>query len=137
MENRIEIARKKHKEGYNCAQAVFCAYCDLLGMDEQTAFKFSEGFGGGMGGMHETCGAVTAMYMLAGLKHSDGLLDGEGKTKKETYSIVKQLAEEFKNSEGSTICRELLEKNKETRKTCNDRVGSAAEVIEKLLLDNQ
>lgn len=51
MESRIEIALDKHRHGYNCAQAIVCTYCDLFGLDEETAFKVSEGFGGGMGGM--------------------------------------------------------------------------------------
>lgn len=134
MDSRIKIARDKHKQGYNCAQAVFCTYCDLFGMNEEDGFRFSEGFGAGMGGLRETCGAVTAIFMLAGLKNSGGL-DKIGKTKKETYSLVKKLAEEFENSEGSVICREILENNKIIKKTCTDRVEAASRIVENNLLN--
>ena len=62
MDTRVEKTLEKRKQGYNCAQSVVCAYCELFGMDESTAFRLAEGFGGGMGGMQDgTCGAVTAM----------------------------------------------------------------------------
>ena len=48
--NRIEKAKELFTNGYNCSQAVVGAYCDLFGMDFETAMKVSEGFGGGMGG---------------------------------------------------------------------------------------
>ncbi len=59
--SRVELAAKRHAGGYNCCQAVVCTYCDLLGMDEVTAFRASEGFGLGIAGMQETCGSVCAM----------------------------------------------------------------------------
>ena len=49
MEERIEKALENHSKGYNCAQAVACAFCDLVSMDENTLFKITEGFGAGMG----------------------------------------------------------------------------------------
>ena len=57
METRVEIAAKKHKKGYNCAQAVACTYCDLVGVDEEMMFKAVEALGLGMGCMEGTCGA--------------------------------------------------------------------------------
>ena len=68
--SRVELAAKRHAGGYNCCQAVVCTYCDLLGMDEVTAFRASEGFGLGIAGMQETCGSVCAMVFLAGLRNS-------------------------------------------------------------------
>ena len=49
MESRVESTLVKREKGYNCAQAVACTYCDLLGVDEKTVFKAIEGFGAGMG----------------------------------------------------------------------------------------
>ena len=48
-QSRVEHAIALHQKGYNCAQAVHCTYADLFGIDEQTAYKMSEGFGLGMG----------------------------------------------------------------------------------------
>ena len=87
MNNRAEYALTLRKKGYNCAQSVVCAYSELFGVDEKTAFKISEGFGGGMGGMQETCGAVTAMFMLAGLASKTTNLHSPN-SKIETYKRV-------------------------------------------------
>lgn len=137
MESRVDKAISNFKNGYNCSQAVICAYCDLLGMDEELAFRTSEGFGGGMGQLRDTCGAVTAMFMLAGLKGSDGQLS-EGKTKLNTYGTVKNMAEEFKNKNSSIMCRDLLGVDGAPKKrACIGCVQDAAMLIEKYLLEEE
>ncbi len=35
MSTRVKEAEERKKNGYNCAQAVACAYCDLTGIDEE------------------------------------------------------------------------------------------------------
>ena len=75
METRVDKVAEKHKSGYNCAQAVACAYCDLVGIDEETMFRMTEGLGLGMGGMEGTCGAISAAAVLAGLKISTADLE--------------------------------------------------------------
>ena len=72
VEERVAELKDRHARGYNCAQVVLCSYADVLSIDEETLFQISEGFGAGMGGMMETCGAVTAMFMALGLKNSSG-----------------------------------------------------------------
>lgn len=134
-ENRIEKAVALHKKGYNCSQAVICAYSDLFGMDEETAFKVSEGFGGGMGGMRDgTCGAVTGMYMLAGMKNSSGGIDN-GKTKAETYKLIKELSDEFKNMNTSTVCADLLGTGgKPKLRSCEGCIEDACKIVEERLV---
>ena len=34
MKTRVEKTQELHSRGYNCAQAVACAYCDLVGISE-------------------------------------------------------------------------------------------------------
>ena len=68
MENRVQVAVNTFKEGFNCAQAVFSAYCDLFGIDRETALRLSSGFGAGMGRKQEVCGALSGAIMLIGLK---------------------------------------------------------------------
>ena len=68
METRGETTIERHTKGYNCAQAVACTYCDLVGMDEETMFKATEALGLGMGGMEGTCGALTGACVVAGMK---------------------------------------------------------------------
>lgn len=45
MESRIQKTLENHRKGYNCAQSVACAYCDLVGLDEQSVFRATEAFG--------------------------------------------------------------------------------------------
>ena len=49
MINHEEKAHELFKQGYNCAQSVFAAFCDVTGMDFETAIKLTSGFGAGMG----------------------------------------------------------------------------------------
>ena len=56
---RTQKAAKNHERGYNCAQAVACAFSDLAGMDEADLFRLTEGLGLGMGCMEGTCGAIS------------------------------------------------------------------------------
>lgn len=108
MMTRKEKAKELFLEGYNCSQAVVGAFADLYGIDFNTAMKFSSSFGGGMGRMREVCGAVSGMFMIAGLE--TGTTVGSDATgKKANYDIVQTLAAEYKKrSGGSIICRELL-----------------------------
>lgn len=108
IEERVAKARRLFKEeGYNCCQAVVLAYSDLFGIDETTAASMSSGFGGGMGRMREVCGSVSGMVMLAGL--ISPAADPSIKVDRtRNYALVQEVAGEFRNINGSIICRELL-----------------------------
>lgn len=102
-----ERARELFKEGYNCSQAVFGAFSEELGMSFETAVLISSSFGGGMGRLREVCGAVSGMFMAAGLAF--GTTDiTDHKAKSDHYALIQSLASEFKEQNGSIICRELL-----------------------------
>ena len=105
--DRELYAVKLFMEGYNCAQAVFMSYSDMLGLDEKTCAKLSSSFGGGMGRMREVCGAVSGMLMAAGMLYG---YDGpeEGQVKKDHYARVQALADGFREEAGSIICRDIL-----------------------------
>ena len=83
------------RKGYNCAQAIACTYCDLVGMDEETMFKVAEGLGLGVGCMEGTCGAVTGACLLAGCKNSTGNLD-KPNSKASTYKLSREIMQKFK-----------------------------------------
>ncbi|MBQ9245159.1 C_GCAxxG_C_C family protein [bacterium] len=106
MSAKSENAKELFKAGYNCSQAVLGVFCEELGLDFETAMKIASSFGGGMGRMREVCGTVSAMFMVSGLVYSSGKPSKEAKL--EQYKIVQELAEKFKNKNGSIICRELL-----------------------------
>lgn len=133
MQSRVDEATKRHQSGYNCAQAVACAYADLVGMDEATMFKVTEGLGLGQGSMLGTCGAVAGACALAGMKNSCGDLQNPN-SKGSTYKLVKEITETFKAQNGSIICKDL--KGVETGtvlRTCPDCIRDAAALAEKIL----
>lgn len=102
-----ERAKALFLDGYNCAQAVFGAFCEDLGFDFDVAMKLSSGFGGGMGRLREVCGAVSGMFMVLDM-HFGYNLPSDKEGKKALYSHIQSLAKEFANDNGSIICRELL-----------------------------
>ena len=108
IEKRVEKAKELFRQGFNCSQAVFAACADLYGIEDQAlALRLSASFGGGIGRMRQTCGAACGMFMLAGLeKGSATPHDTEGKM--QNYSLVQDLATQFKEENGSLICSELL-----------------------------
>ena len=108
--NHAEKARSLFESGYNCCQAVLCAYADELGLDETTALKIASSFGGGMGRLREVCGAVSGMFMVCGLRDGYTNIDGVNahEEKMSHYERIQELARKFINENGSIICRELL-----------------------------
>lgn len=122
MESRIQKTIELHDKGYNCAQAVACAYCDLVDIDEKTALRATEAFGAGMGGRETTCGAISGAVFLAGLKNADGVV-GAPKSKASTYKLSKTIVEAFQKKNGTIICKELKEKDPETGKVRRDCAG--------------
>lgn len=103
---RAEQAAKLFVDGYNCAQAVALAFCDLTGLDETMTAKMASSFGGGMGRMREVCGAVSGMLLVAGILY--GYTEDVGTAKKEHYALVQELAGRFRDRVGSIICRDIL-----------------------------
>ena len=91
IEKRSEQAVAYFKQGYNCAQSVYMAYADVFGMDKDLAARIIAPLGGGMGRLREVCGAVSGMFLVAGLKHpADNPADHEAKTR--NYAAVQRLA---------------------------------------------
>lgn len=104
---RREKGESFFKQGYNCAQAVAMVFADKLGTDENGAAKLASPFGGGFGRLREVCGAVSGMLLVLGAAEGNGS-DTTNESKKLLYEKVQALMTEFKNKNGSYICRELL-----------------------------
>ena len=105
--NRGEYAAELFLKGYNCAQAVSIAFCDLTGMDEKTAARSISGFGGGFGRLREVCGAVSGMTAVASILYGYDRIEDDN-AKKATYQMVQELAGQFRERCGSIICRDIL-----------------------------
>ena len=148
--NKADLAEKFFREGYNCAQAVACAFAEECQLDEKTLFKISSSFGGGMGRLREVCGCVSGMFMVAGMTHYTAE-NADKNAKDNHYAFVQKLANKFKDEFGSIICREHLalppktsenpvsEERTETyysKRPCIECVRIAAAILEAELKNN-
>ena len=145
--NHAEYAAELFLNGYNCAQAVAVAFCDVTGMEPKGAAKLASSFGGGMGRMREVCGAVSGMLMVAGVLYGYDAADDED-AKKAHYALVQNLAGQFREQVGSIVCREILKnppsdpaptpRTEEFYKLrpCARMVYLAAEIMEKYIAEN-
>ena len=126
METRKHLAaEKKRCNSHNCAQAVVCTYCDLVGLPEQTALDIAGAYGTGMGNMEGTCGAVVVAGMIIGLATKDRNL---------SRARMAQLMTRFQERNGATRCRLL--KGIDTGKVlrdCPDCVADASEFLEEII----
>lgn len=139
------------KSGFNCSQAVFAAFADKIGMPEETALRVSAGLGGGVGRMREVCGAVCGAAMLAGMIY--GATEGSDRAAKaKTYEKVQEIAAEFRKTNRSIVCRELLglsagensapipEARTESyykKRPCAKQIEDAARAAEKILFSEE
>ena len=161
LDNTIDIWASPHaakamalfKEGYNCSQAVCLAFTDTYSekyaIEESTILKLSSSFGGGMGRLREVCGAVTGMFIVAGILYGYDAPDAD-EQKKAHYARIQKLAHDFEVQSGSIICRDLLgltqkrdepvpEKRTESyyqKRPCVEKVGQAAAILEQYIREN-
>lgn len=145
--SRGDIAKDYFVKGYNCAQAVALAYCDLLNMDEKTIARAVSGFGGGIGRMREVCGSVSgAVFVISMLYGYDNAQDND--SKKRLYSEIQAFGERFKTDNGSIVCRELLNLQRQgfdnptpaprteayyKKRPCKELVKYSADVLEEYI----
>lgn len=133
--NKHTAAARFTEKGYNCCQAVACTYCEKFGVKEEDMFRMTEGFGLGMGGLMDTCGAVTGMFLTISLANSAGDMSKPLLTKMDTYAKFREVAKLFKERKGSIYCRDLKTENgKQPLPCCTRCVETAAELIDEMEL---
>ena len=105
---KADRAKELFLEGYNCAQAVFGAFCEDFGIDFDLGVKLSAGFGGGFSRRREVCGAVSGAVLALSMKH--GYTDAKAsEEKKNLYENIRKVLADFEGETGSIICRDLLD----------------------------
>ena len=135
--NPIEEAVQLFESGYVCSQAVFAAFSEDLGLPKEQALKIGACFGSGMR-KAEVCGACTGALMALGLKY--------GENKEKSNEVCNKFLDEFKNENGSFICRDLLgcdistpegvkyaRDNNLFKEICPKMVESAAKITENII----
>lgn len=132
-----EYAVSLRNRGYNCAQAVVCAFSEEIGMDEKDLFRVSECFGSGLGCTLGTCGALNGACMVISYLSSSGNLEHPD-SKGRTYMNERKTVQGFEKEAGALQCRVI--KGIETGKVlceCEDCVRIAVRLCEKWILENQ
>ena len=151
METRKHIAaEKKRCNSHNCAQAVLHTYADMAGISEQEAMNIAGAFGGGMGNMEGTCGALVGAGLVLGLVNKDkaAIEREEGKAcfdspereqarlkaKVKSMKQMRQIMSMFQERNGATQCK-LLKGigTKVVLRECPLCVSDAAEFLESQL----
>lgn len=143
-----EKAVELFKQGYNCAQAVYGAFAEDLGIDLNFSLKTSAAFGGGIGRQREVCGAISGMLMAFGYLYGYDTADNS-QQKMALYEQTRLLCNKFSEINGSIICREILKDaevggtpEKRTEKYYKERpcercVRTAAEILEEYIQNNK
>ena len=103
---RAEQAAELFANGYNCAQAVAMAFCDLTGFTKEQTAKMLAAFGGGFGRLREVCGAVSGMTFVYGCLYGYEAPNPEAQMK--VYETEQALAAQFRETAGSIVCRDIL-----------------------------
>ena len=148
--SRAERAKEYFLQGYACSQAVALAFQDVMDVDENAICKLMLPFGGGLGRLRLTCGAVSGMAAVIGATCAGA--ENSPENKKQTYAITQELCGKFKEENGSLICGELLSgmnlpvevggtaeaRTQEyyKKRSCAELVACAANIVETYLKEN-
>ena len=132
--DKAEAAVAKHRNGYNCCQAVAGVFADEVGIDEALLYRMAEGFGAGMGTTQGVCGAISGAAILAGLVHSDGNTEHAGQSKAKTTRIAGIMQKKFIEQAKALKCRDIKTGNDGKALTsCSDCIRIAARLVEEEL----
>lgn len=118
------------KEGYNCAEAIFLTYRELLAPEmDPSMVKLMTGFGGGVGENGCMCGAlsgsIVALNMIKGRTTNQ-------ESRNEAYQCAQEFTERFTDKFGATCCRVLNPHPFETREhlmNCLKITGNTSKIL--------
>lgn len=139
----VDKILKYFDEGYACSTSMLLGFANEFNLDEKTAKRISSTFGGGMGRLRRTCGAVTGAYMVLGLKYGNEL-PKDMETKLNSYEKVKELTARFEDLQGTSNCKEILKnyatnaeikERKHHKIICRKVVGQVAEILCEMVFD--
>jgi C_GCAxxG_C_C family probable redox protein len=81
---------------------------DVFDMRDDNVFKAASGFAGGIGGMHDTCGALIGACMMLGLHYGRGLDEIDNMEKYDSQRLlIGKLYKWFEKEFGSAQCHEI------------------------------
>ena len=140
-----KIAVESFKSGLNCAQSVLTTYASKLDIDIKLAKDIASGFGGGMGKLQLTCGAVTGSFMVLSQYNSKNFVDDK-KRKENTNMMIQKFSDNFISINGTMDCSSLLKcdlnteegqsyarENNLYERVCEKCVSDSIGIIEELI----
>ena len=131
--NKLDLAMDFHNQGYNCAQAVALPFCEEMGLDAALVKKATEGFGAGMGGRTQTCGALSGAVFVAGMLHADATAPT---SKMNTYKVCAKISEDFVTHCGSGVCEVIKGlKSGPLLCSCNECIAYGVKLVEEMIAD--
>lgn len=146
--SNIEKAVASFKKELNCAQAIISTYGPPLGLKRDMALKIAAAFGGGMGHLGRTCGAISGALMVIGLHCSKRDCPND-ELKKRSNALAQEFLKKFQDRHVYTDCKELIGLDISTTETmrlarekgvfdslCTVFVRSAGEILEELLAED-
>lgn len=129
--NKLDSAMDFHAQGYNCAQAVALPFCEEMGLDAALVKKATEGFGAGMGGRTQTCGALSGAVFVAGMLNADATNPA---SKIDTYKVCGQMSGDFVAHCGSGVCAEIKGLNGgKILCSCNECIACGVRLVEEFI----
>jgi C_GCAxxG_C_C family probable redox protein len=124
---------------------LYSAYSEELKIDNTLALSISSGFGGGMGILQKTCGAVTGAFMTLGVYNTQKHQNNK-ESKEQTNLMIQKFADKFIAKYGYLDCKALLNsdlstekgrqsarENKLFEKVCEKCVLDSIKIIDELL----
>lgn len=125
--DKKQIALDAMSKKFNCAQSVFVALSDEVGVNRETALKTAACFGGGMR-CGEVCGAVTGSLMALGMKYGSCMeddLSGKQLTGQKALDFINK----FKEKNGTILCKELLKYDPTNLEEMQEAIQKGHEVV--------
>ena len=124
---RKEKAIELHKNRYTCSQAVACAFCDLVDVDESTmkdmvrraiALKL----------------AAQGAYVIVNYLKGNVNPDNPAEPIRDDVKLLNEIEKRFKEKNSSVVCKELKGIGTgNVLRSCRGCVEDAAEILEELI----
>ena len=98
MGERKDKAIELHSNRYTCSQAVACAFCDLVNVDEDTMKDMVRKYSGGA---YKVCGAVMGAYVIVNYLNDNVNLENPAEPIKEDIELLNEIERRFKEKNTS------------------------------------
>lgn len=129
-ERKIKAA-ELHGNKYTCSQAVACAFCDVVDVDEETMKAIVRKYSGGA---YKVCGAVMGAYVIANFIKGNRNMEEPAQWNEDDLELLQEIEKRFEEKNSTIICKELKGIGTgQVLRTCRGCVEDAAEILEEIL----